>query len=238
MLEPIGWLDGLTALSVVIAGTVFGLISIYKSVKLNAKLLGLTGLCVISIGFTLLGPAVDFIVILITDNNLEPYWLYGLLSYSWSAPITIFGLYIGGELMLPKKKWYILSVYIVLSVIFESILFYFTLTNPLVILVYPDPLPNGTQLLNTSLKLASTPFILLLVFLISGLIFNGFGFLRKTFQSSGEIKRKFLYLSLGWISFIICGALDGLFDPGIITFFVRIGTISSVVFMYLGIRTK
>ena len=117
-------------------------------------------------------------------------------------------------------------------------MFYYTFTNPSSIYAYPDPLPNGTELLNTSFKLASPTFILLLIFLITGLIFNGFGFLRKSFQSSGEIKRKFLYLSLGWCLFIICGTLDGLFDPGLITFFIRIGTISSIVFMYLGVRTK
>lgn len=104
MLEPIGWLDGLTALSVVIAGTFFGLLSFYKSIKLKAKLLGMTGLCLICIGYTLLGPAVDFLNILITDNNLTPFWLYGLLSYPWAAPLTIFALYIGGELMIPKKN--------------------------------------------------------------------------------------------------------------------------------------
>lgn len=238
MLELIGWIDGLTALSVVVAGTSFGLLSIYKSIKLKAKLLSITGLCIISIGYTLLGPTVDFLVILTTDNNLAPFWLYGLLSYTWAAPLTIFGLYIGGELMIPKKKWYLVSAFIILSVIFEVILFYYTFTNPELIYVIPDPLPNGTELLNTSFKLASPTFILLLIFLITGLIFNGFGFLRKSFQSSGELKKRFLYLSLGWIFFIICGTLDGLFDPGIITFFVRIGTILSIIFMYLGIRTK
>ena len=78
----------------------------------------------------------------------------------------------------------------------------------------------------------------MLVFLISGLVFNGFGFLRKSRQSSGEIKRKFLYLALGWILFIICGALDGLVDPGIYTFFIRFGLIISIIFMYLGVRVK
>ena len=95
----------------------------------------------------------------------------------------------------------------------------------------------GTELLNTSMVLASIAFILMIVFLISGLIFNGFGFLRKSFQSSGILKRHFRLLSLGWFLFTICGALDGVFDPGILTFFTRIGMIFSVSFMYLGARS-
>lgn len=238
MLTPIGWLDGLTALSVVTVGTILGLFSFYKSKKLKAKLLGISGLCALSISFTLLGPAVDLLVILLTGNNIEPFWLYGLLSYSWSAPITIFGLYIGGELIFPRKKWYILSIYIVLSVIFEVILYYGTFADPYTIFHYDAPVPPGSGLLNTSIVLFSPAFILMIIFLTSGLIFNGFGFLRKSIQSSGVLKRNFLYLSLGWFFFIICGLLDGVFDPGVITFFVRTGTILSVIFMYVGVRIK
>jgi hypothetical protein len=235
MLSYIGWLDGLTALSVVLAGIIFGVFSFYKSIKLKARLLGVTGLATISVGFILLGPAVDLLVILITSHNLEPYWLYGLLSYSWTAPITIFGLYIGSELLLPKRKWLIVAIYTGLSIIFEIILFWFSFYNPEVIFRYSETI---NELLNTSINPRSIAFILMLVFLISGLIFNGIGFLRKSRQSSGEIKRKFLYLSLGWILFIVCGALDGLVDPGIFTFFIRFGLIISITFMYLGVRVK
>jgi hypothetical protein len=237
-LTPIGWLDGLTAVAVVLVGLIFGVLSFYKSIKLKAKLLSVTGLATISVGFILLGPAIDLLMILITNDNLEPFWLYGLLSYSWTAPVAIFGLYIGSELLLPKRKWIIVAIYTGLSIIFEIILFSFSFNSPEVIFRYPETDPNGTALLNTSINPTSIAFILMLVFLISGLIFNGFGFLRKSLQASGELKRKFLYLSLGWILFIICGALDGLVDPGIYTFFIRFGLMISITFMYLGVRVK
>ena len=236
MLSLIGWLDGLTALTVVLIGVIIGLISIYKSVKMEAKLLRITGIATLSAGFTLLGPAVDFLTILMTGDNIEPYWLYGLLSYMWSAPLTISGLYVGAELILPDKKKVIIAIFTVLSLIFEVLLFYYTFTNPHLIYEFP-PDPQGNALLNTSLVIRSPVFILLLIFLISGLIFNGFGFLNKSFQSSGEIKRKFFYLSLGWILFIVCGALDGLFDPGVAIFFIRTGTMISIILMYLGIKS-
>ncbi len=235
-LSQLGWLDGGTAFIVVIIATIFGIYALLTAVKLKAKLLGITGLCIISIGYVLLGPATDFMVILITGTNLEPYWLYGLLSYIWTGPVTLFGLYTGAELLAPTKKILILIIYGALVVIFEIILFVFSLTNPEAIFVYPNPLPQGTALLNTSVSLSSIIFILMIVFLTSGLIFNGFGFLNKSIQSTGMIRRKFSYLSLGWFLFIICGALDALIDPGIITFFIRIGTIFSVVFLWLGIR--
>jgi len=237
-LELIGWLDGGTALTVVLAALILGLISIYKGIKLKAKLLTITGLCIICVGFVLLGPAVDFLVILITTYNLQPNWLYGLLSYAWTGPLTLFGLYIGGELMIPKRKWIILVIYGILVVLFEFLIFFYSFTDPEVIFIYPEIPPNGTGLLNTSIQPRSLVFILMITFLVSGLIFNGFGFLRKAIQSTGELRRKFFYLSIGWILFIICGALDALMDPGIATFFIRIGMICSIIFMYLGVRIK
>ncbi|MFX0010870.1 MAG: hypothetical protein ACFE9R_11175 [Candidatus Hermodarchaeota archaeon] len=78
--------------------------SFYKGAKLKSTLLIVTGLATMSAGFILLGASVDLIHILFTEDNLDPYWLYGLLSYTWTAPITIFGLYIGAELLAPNKK--------------------------------------------------------------------------------------------------------------------------------------
>ncbi|MFX1570946.1 MAG: hypothetical protein ACFFCV_21615 [Promethearchaeota archaeon] len=235
-LGVIGFLDGITALIVVLTGSSFGLFSLYKSIKLKAKLLGISGLCMFCIGFLLLGPSVDFLTILSTGNNIEQLELYGFLSYIWAAPLTILGLYIGGELMLPSKKWIIVSIYLVLAVIYEVLIIYFTLTNPQAVFDFPSPLPNGTALLNTGIQLRSIVFILMVFFLVSGLVFNGFGFLNKSIKASGDLRKRFLYLSLGWIIFIICGTFDGLFDPGIITVFVRIAWAVSIVFMQLGIR--
>lgn len=232
----IGFLDGLTALIVVLTGSSFGLFSLYKSIKLKAQLLGISGLCIFCIGFLLLGATVDFLTVLATGNNITQLEIYGFLSYIWAAPLTILGLYIGGELMLPSKKWIIVSIYLILAVIYEVLIIYFTFTSPETIFDFPSPLPNGTALLNTGVQLGSIVFILMVFFLISGLIFNGFGFLNKSIKATGDIRRRFLYLSLGWIIFIICGTFDGLFDPGIITVFVRIAWTVSIVFMHLGIR--
>ena len=235
-LGVIGFLDGLTALIVVLTGSSFGLFSLYKSIKLKAKLLGISGICIFCIGFLLLGATVDFLTILFTGTNIAQLELYGFLSYIWAAPLTILGLYIGGELILPSKKWIIVSIYLVLAVIYEVLIIYFTLTNPENVFDFPSPLPDGTALLNTGIQLGSIVFILMVFFLISGLIFNGFGFLNKSLKASGDIRKRFLYLSLGWIIFIICGTFDGLFDPGIITVFVRMAWAVSIVLMHLGIR--
>ncbi|MDX1798136.1 MAG: hypothetical protein R3255_05765, partial [Candidatus Lokiarchaeia archaeon] len=73
--------------------------------------------------------------------------------------------------------------------------------------------------------------------LISVIIFLGLGFIYKAFQSTGAIRKNFLYLSLGSLCFCIFGLLEGLTVPGIWVIFVRIGYLSSFWFMYLGLKS-
>ncbi|KKN25299.1 hypothetical protein LCGC14_0886280, partial [marine sediment metagenome] len=72
--------------------------------------------------------------------------------------------------------------------------------------------------------------------LLPVLIFLGFGFLYKGFQSSGVIRRNFFYLSAGSICFCVFGLLEGLIVPGVGVIFVRIGYLASFWFMYYGIK--
>ncbi|MBA7525270.1 hypothetical protein ES705_17421 [subsurface metagenome] len=101
-----GILDGSTAALIVVSSVAFGLFSLYKSLKLKAKLLTIAGLAMIFVGFLWLGPTVDFIFVLLGKGNIpgDPPVAYVILSYLWVAPALIFAIYLGGELIMPKKK--------------------------------------------------------------------------------------------------------------------------------------
>ena len=103
-MELSGWLNGISALGVVTVNLLIGFYSLYKANKLKAKLLTITSLTIIFIGLLWLGPTVDFLKILITGTNIEPVWVYPLLSYMWAAAGITLGMYIGGELLMPKKN--------------------------------------------------------------------------------------------------------------------------------------
>ena len=87
------------------SSVIFGLISLYKSIKLKAKLLTIAGLVMIFVGFLWLGPTVDFFLKVITNTNITPAVIYVFLSYTSVAPALFFAMYLGGELIMPKKKW-------------------------------------------------------------------------------------------------------------------------------------
>ena len=234
MLSPIGWLNSLTGSGVMIFGFIFGLFFIYKSKQSNAKLLLYTGFLTIFVSFLYLGQFIDFLAILITGKNLYPHQLYAILCYMWVAPALTLGLYLGAEIMIPEKKKIIVLIYTILGIIFELFLWLDTDNS----FIFRLPTRPGEDIIDVNFNRTSPTFIFIAFFLLSVLIFNGVGFLFKSIQSTGIIRKKFLYLSVGWIIFVAAGALDSLTAPGIGLFLVRIGMVCTSWFWYFGLRKE
>ena len=229
-----GWIDGITASSVVIFGIIFGIFFLYKSRKSGAKILTILGVVNILAGLMYLGVFTDFLVVLMTQNNLDnTYGLVGILSYIWFAPIIILAIYIGAELLVPKKKWYLMILIIILSAIFE-VLF---ILDPLGTFNFVDPVNPGEILIDYNVNMFTPAGLIMAVLLLTVLIILGFGFLIKSFQSTGILKKKFFLLSMGSICFCIFGLLEGLTAPGLMVIFVRIGYLTSFWLMYFGLKT-
>jgi len=231
MLDYTGWLDGLSAMGVIISGCFFGFLCIYRSKKLNAKLLTFAGLTILFIGLIYSGPFTDFMSILITGSNLE-FRVYVILAYMWIGPGMLLAMYVGAELMEIEKKLYIIAIYSVLAIIFELFLFFDTMNSFTFTLDRP-----GENLIDASFVIGCPMFIIMVVFLLSVLFFNGIGFLIKSIQSTGILRRRFLFLSLGFIVFVLFGTFDSLVAPGITLFFVRICIMISTWLMYIGLKT-
>ncbi|MFX1394142.1 MAG: B-box zinc finger protein [Promethearchaeota archaeon] len=234
MLSPMGWLNSLTGSGVVIIGCIFGFLIIYQSKKISAKLLFILGLVIIFISLLFLGQFVDFLSILFTGRNLNPPYIYALLCYMWVAPAVVTGFYLGAELMIPEKKKLIVSIYTILGIIFEFFL-WFDSANSFTIKLPDSP---GSDIIDITFNRSHPTFILIAFFLISTLIFSGLGFALKAKQTSGELRKKFTFLSIGYFIFVITGALDSLTDPGVGLFIVRLGYQSSTWLLYFGLKEE
>ncbi|MFX1258441.1 MAG: hypothetical protein ACFFAN_11315 [Promethearchaeota archaeon] len=217
-----------------IFGCIFGSLVIYQSRKRNVKFLFYTGLLIIFTSLLYLGQFIDFLTILLTGNNLNPPHIYALLCYMWVAPAVIVGYYIGAELMIPERKKIIVIVYTILGIVFELFLWLDTDNS----FIFNLPKTPGETIIDVNFNRTHPTFILIVIFLISTTIFLSFGFLYKAFKSSGIIRKKFFYLSLANIIFVLTGALDSLSSPGNMLFFVRIGMISSSWFWYFGLKEE
>ncbi len=227
-----GWIDGITASGVVVFGIVIGIFFFYKSRKRKAKLLAYLGMANLFAGLMFLGVFLDFLFVLIVQQNIVNNGTVALISYIWFAPVIISAMYIGAELLTPKIKKPIFIIFLILSIIFEVIIFIDPINsfkfNPAI------PLPPD-NLIDYNVNLLSLAGILMGGLLLLVLVFLGLGFLYKAFQSSGVIRKNFFLLSAGSISFCIFGLLEGLIAPGPLVIFVRLGYVSSFILMYYGL---
>ncbi|MFX1374345.1 MAG: hypothetical protein ACFFA0_00895 [Promethearchaeota archaeon] len=229
-----GWIDGITASAVVIFGILFGLFFFYRSIKTEAKLLRYLGLANIFAGLMFLGVFTDFFSVLFVQQNMPNNGIVAILSYIWFAPVIITAMYIGLELIIPKVKLYILLAILVVSIIFEIIVFRFPLQS--FNFIPNPPATPSINLIDYNVNLNTIAGYLMGSLLFSVLIILGIGFLYKAFQSTGTIRKNFLFLSVGSLCFCIFGLLEGLTVPGIFVIIVRIGYLSSFWFMYHGLQ--
>jgi hypothetical protein len=232
MVSVFGLLDGITASGIILSSAIFGILSFYRARKLGAKLLAWAGLTMFFVGFLWLGPTVDFFMVLLGFGNITPIFVYSLLSYTWVAPVLVVAMYLGGSLMFPKKKWWIVGIFIFLGLIFEYFLYFenansfdFDLVNP------------GEDLIDANFVRTYYTFFFVVIFLVSALILLGIGFAIKAGQATGDLRKKFAYLSVGFIVFVFCGALDSILTLPVAIGFVRVVMMTFALWMYLGLKT-
>ena len=187
MLAISGWIIGTTYSLIFLVGSILGIFILYQSKKLKVRPLSYMGLFIFFAGFTYLGVIIDFLSILITGNNMDnTYGLNGLLSWMW-APLILFPLvYLGVELTIPKIKRIILITSIVISIVYEIILF----LDPLAVLTFEYPETSGENLIDGYIKLGNPVSVLGMIGIVLLIIFNGFGFLYRGIQSKGIVRKK------------------------------------------------
>lgn len=233
MLSLLGWIDGLTATGVVFFGLIFGSFFIYRSKKSEINILTFLGIVTVFAGLMYLGVFLDFLIVLITQSNIaNTYGIVALLSYVWLAPAIIISIYIGTRLLYLEKKWYLLSIFIILGIIFNFIMF----LDPFSAFDFSPPAIPGDALIDYNVNTFSVAGILMAIFLLTVMIILGFGFLIKSVKSSGVLRKKLFLISIGAFSFCIFGFIEGLTAPEIYVIIVRIGYLVSFWLLYYGLK--
>ena len=227
-----GILDGATSALIVFSSIGFGLFTLFKSIKLKAKLLTIAGFTMIFVGFLWLGPTLDLVFLLLGLGNITPYETYAILSYLWVAPALLFAIYLGGELLVPKKKWILFEIYLMLGAAFEFLLWFDTAASFRIL----EPKTPGQTIIDASFNTSHPTFILIAIFLVSALVFLGIGFAIKAKQSTGLLRKKFTYLTIGFIIFVLSGALDSIIKLDLAVWIIRIIMATFALWMYLGLK--
>ena len=169
---------------------------------------------------------------MISDKNIDPAYVYVLLSYTWVAPALFFSMYIGWELLVPKIKWALAGIYIVLGIIFEMFL-WFTPNQSF------DHIKVQIEdgLIDAGFNMSHPTYLLNSLLLMTTLIFLGAGFTIKARQAKGLLRRRFTFLSIGFYIFFFCGVLDSILTLPLAIGLVRVIMITYPLWQYLGLKS-
>jgi len=233
LLDIYGWFNGLTALLVVIFATIFGTIFAFRAKKLNANLLKYGALMGIFAGFLWMAPMIDFLFMAITQGHLTQVMdirMYGVLSYMWVGPAFLCAMYVGLELQYPDKKKIFFAFFIPLCIIFEIVLFVDASNT------FKFSEESTVDLIDSTFQYTSPAFIMIAIFLLFIFLLNGIGALRKAAQSTGDIRKNFLYLAVSFNLFIIVAVFDAFIPAGSILSIARLGMIVCAWSMYLALK--
>lgn len=235
MLNYEGWINGISATFLIIFGSLSGIYFISISRKIKNKLLSKTGTMLFFGSLAWLGNLLDFITINLTQENFDnSSGLIGILSFIWFFPMGLSAVLFGSKILIPEKRWYLISTFLILGFIFELLIIFDT-NNAI---IFNVPTIAGENLIEYRLNTFSTAGLIQFFFGIVFLIGFGLGFLYKSKISTGTLRTHYLLLGLGFFTAILCAILDDLLSYGIFLVFIRIGFLLGFWLLYFGLTLE
>ncbi len=145
------------------------------------------------------------------------------------APITItIGVWVGMNVINRKFAKGFTIIYAI-SIPFYLYGLFFDAENTIGADI-PEELGGGL----IDINLLSYIKLITAIYLVSTLLVLGIGFLLLGLKSAGAVRRKGFLLALGYILFVVCGAIDSLVDFSAFIVIVRIFMMIAYVLLYRG----
>ncbi len=203
---------------------------IWKSLKPKSRVLLYYGISLLVIGCMVISASlIDLFTIYITGTNMDK-GLFAILSLMWLPHLSVFIILYASTLLTPTLKWKIFTAYMIMGVIFWVFLF----SNPLQwVEVYHLTVP-GRETLQLTLKFIS-PLTLIIGVWVVVMFLIIFSFAYKGLNAIGEIRKKYLYLAIGNLIFIVHLVLNGF-----VMYYQTVSFIGifSIPFVYMGLHPK
>jgi len=235
MLSIVGWLEGIITSSILIFGLLSGLFFVYKSRKTKAKLLLYMGLLIIFSSIIYLGVFLDFLTILLTNENINnTYGFHAVMTYMWAPPVGLIATFVGAELIIIRGKKLILISFLIFGLIYEILIF----INPFYSLYSVPPVNSGEDLIHTNV-IFGTPVSFLLIFLFGYVLtIVDIGFFYKGVKARDILRKKYIILFLGFTLYHIIIFFDAFTNPRGALIIMRAGTFVCFLFWYLGLKEE
>ena len=232
-LSVFGWIDGISATFVVVSGFIMATFIFYKWKISKIRMHFYTGLILLFAGLSYSGVFLDFIAVLLTGNNINNVnGEVAILSYIWFPPILTLAIIVFADILIPKKKSYIASVYILISVLFYVSI----LTDPYGSFNFGYPKNPGEELIDYNVNMFSLAGICIIIYQLSILLIIFLGFLPKSLKAKLIIRRKFFTIIIGMLTIIISGLFESWMILGMVIIIIRACYILGFYIWYLGLQ--
>jgi hypothetical protein len=238
MLSIDGWINGIIAFVIIIFATVVGWSFFYKSIKSKMRLLSYAALMIVFGWIYVLITCIDFISIISTGTNTDiPEEILAIINFMWLV-FSAFCSYIYCiKIIIPEKKQLKLLIFAFIIVSFSFFeIFLFLDPSGAISFISPDMLGENLIIYHFTMGHISTISMLITIPVYLGLC--GYGFLNKSFHSTGVLKKKYRYISFGIFFYTGSGLLEGIGFFSNLLIFSRIGLFLSILFWYLGLREE
>lgn len=217
--------NGLTSLIVSVVSIVTGLKIAFKYLQHKERVLIFAGITWVLMYEGWWGPSISFITYLFTSETITIELFYAISISLTPIAITLWMIAFT-ELKHKRFQKYILWIFIIQTLIFETFSFYYLITDPGVIV-------ERVGLIDAQYK---SFVILFFIEVATILTITGILFARESLKiNTPEIRLKGIFLLLGFVSFIVGSILDVFLELNIITLLIYRGILvfSSFSF-YLG----
>lgn len=230
MVSILFWVTSIQTVGTFLFAIFFGLWMIWKSRKAHSKALLYYGLMLFFIGFWSLGTVVEILTVLVAGANMDKN-LYLILILIWVPPSMFFQLMFTSTFLNFQKKWVLFTFHIIIDILYAI----FLLPNPQLSIEIIDPPILGEDIMLFNYYINSPLGIIVVVYTIQFILLTLL-LLNKSIKVKGEIRKKYLYLSLGLASLAAAVILYIYTDiPFVIT---NLLAIPAVILTYLGIAPK
>ncbi len=204
MLADSTYLNGISAIAIVIVAIVFGIRFMQRYRRENKKLMLFVSLLGFQFVGLYLGPFVSFWSLVFNDANISAT-LYGQLSYTVAPLAFVNSLWLGFSIFAPAKKKLVLIIFGLSAIPFYIALFGFP--NVMIGTETDVALLNASGLM-LDISLKSVVLGILALYILSGMLVLGTGFIRLRMKVGGAERKRATYLAIGAFLFGIAGMLD------------------------------
>ena len=233
VLSTYGWIDGITSTIILFFGVIMAIHLYYKWKMTRMQTHILMAFMMLFCGLMYLGVFLDFLAVLLTDHNIKnDQGQVALLSYVWYPILLTLTLSFFADILMPKKKYYFIIPFSMLSIFFYVAIFSDTSGS----FNFEYPQTPGNALINYSLNSLSMAGLYAMMGITIGVIFMVFGLIPKCFKFKGEIRRKYLDIIIGILLIWIGGLTEVLLETGFLYIIFRGLYIFGYYLYYLGLQ--